>query len=58
MCSIGAMAVRRCSTRRKINIAFLDLMAEAGERLPMRLLAWCLNQTTFIWFCGHTATET
>ena len=23
-------------------IAFLDLMGEAGERLAMRLLAWCL----------------
>ena len=39
-------------------IAFLDLMAEAGERLPVRLLAWRRCQTTFIWFCGRTATET
>ena len=23
-------------------VAFLDLMEDAGERLPMRLLAWCL----------------
>ena len=23
-------------------VAFLDLIEEAGERLPMRLLAWCL----------------
>ena len=28
-------------------IAFLDLMAEAGERLPMRLLAWCLMPNHF-----------
>ena len=28
-------------------IAFLDLMAEAGERLPMRLLAWCLIPNHF-----------
>jgi hypothetical protein len=28
-------------------VAFLDLMAEAGERLPMRLLAWCLIPAHF-----------
>lgn len=28
-------------------IAFLDLMAEAGERLAMRLLAWCLIPNHF-----------
>lgn len=27
--------------------AFLDLMEEAGERLPMRLLAWCLVPNHF-----------
>ena len=27
--------------------AFLDLMEEAGERLPMRLLAWCLIPNHF-----------
>jgi putative transposase len=27
--------------------AFLDLMEEAGQRLPMRLLAWCLIPNHF-----------
>ena len=28
-------------------LAFLDLMEEANERLPMRLLAWCLIPNHF-----------
>ena len=28
-------------------IAFLDLMGQAQERLPMRLLAWCLMPNHF-----------
>lgn len=28
-------------------VAFLDLMVEAGQRLPMRVLAWCLMPNHF-----------
>jgi len=36
-------------------VAFLDLMEQARERLPMRLLAWCLVPNHFhlvLWPCG------
>ena len=47
MCSIAAMAGRRCFTEKEDYIAFLDVMVQAGERLPMRLLAWCLLPNHF-----------
>ncbi len=57
MYSIAATRGRKCSISKEDYAAFLDLVEEAGERLPLRVLAWRLIPPTIsIWCCGRTAT--
>ena len=35
--------------------AFESVLQEAGERVPMRLLSYCVMPNHFIWCCGREA---
>ena len=47
MCSIAVTRREEVFHKNEDYVAFLDLVEEAGERLPMRVLAWCLIPNHF-----------
>ncbi len=51
-----AVARERIFRTAKDYEAFEKVLREAKERLPMRLLGWCLLPNTGIWCCGRVPT--